>query len=143
MGEAEKVERRCLAVWMRATLALGAEVDEARLIRMEREPVPIKPLSQHFQNPFGVVVPKCRSPFSSTPALSHLSIMRRITPSVTRWSRKARSLSWGMESKYLRTSMSSTQYCPCRVVALCNVRSAWCADRSGRKPYEQDRKSCS
>src|SRR5215475_13095498 len=56
MGEAEKVERRCLAVWMRATLALGAEVDEARLVRMEREPVPIKPLSQHFQNPFGVVV---------------------------------------------------------------------------------------
>src|SRR6516165_9891785 len=55
MGEAEKVERRCLAVWMRATLALGAEVDEARLVRMEREPVPIKPLS-HFQNPFGVVV---------------------------------------------------------------------------------------
>src|SRR5215471_11025203 len=134
MGEAEKVERRCLAVWMRATLALGAEVDEARLVRMEREPVPIKPLSQHFQNPFGVVValerhheviskphqgtngpvmrgfttssnhssstwcrktfesigeitppcgvplvPKCRSPFSSTPALSHLSIIRRIT----------------------------------------------------------------
>src|SRR6516164_5651945 len=56
MGEAEKVERRWLAVWMRATLALGAEVDEARLVRMEREPVPIKPLSQHFQNPFGVVV---------------------------------------------------------------------------------------
>src|SRR5262249_57851414 len=56
MGEAEKVERRCLAVWMRATLALGAEVDEARLVRMEREPVPIKPLSQHFQNPFSVVV---------------------------------------------------------------------------------------
>src|SRR6516162_6209883 len=56
MGEAEKVERRCLAVWVRATLALGAEVDEARLVRMEREPVPVKPLSQHFQNPFGVVV---------------------------------------------------------------------------------------
>src|SRR5262244_1220069 len=38
--------------------------------------------------PCGVpLVPKCRSLFSSTPALSHLSIMRRITPSVTRWSR--------------------------------------------------------
>src|SRR5262249_32710415 len=45
MGEAEKVERRWLAVWMRATLALGAEVHEARLVGMEREPVPIKPLS--------------------------------------------------------------------------------------------------
>src|SRR5215468_3149975 len=156
MGEAEKVERRCLAVWMRATLALGAEVDEARLVRMEREPVPIKPLSQHFQNPFGVVValerhheviskphqgtwsrhaglhhvleplvqhmvqedggvplvPKCRSPFSSTPALSHLSIIRRITPSVTRWSRKARSLSWGMESKEEATHYPSPRHFP-------------------------------
>src|SRR5215469_10262036 len=56
MGEAEKVERRCLAVWMRATLALGSEVDEARLVRVEREPVPAKPFPQYFQYPFGVVV---------------------------------------------------------------------------------------
>jgi hypothetical protein len=33
VGEAEKVERRLLAVRMRATLALRAEVDEARLGR--------------------------------------------------------------------------------------------------------------
>jgi hypothetical protein len=30
----------------------------------------------------------CRRPSSRTPAFSHLSIIRRITPSVTRWSRK-------------------------------------------------------
>src|ERR1700692_2457781 len=31
----------------------------------------------------------CRRPSSRTPAFSHLSIIRRITPSVTRWSRKS------------------------------------------------------
>ena len=63
--------------------------------------------------PCGVpLVPKCRSPFSSTPALSHLSIMRRITPSVTRWSRKARSLSWGMESKKVVTHNPSPRHLP-------------------------------
>ena len=33
-----------------------AEVDEARLVRMEREPIASKPLPQHFQHPFAVVV---------------------------------------------------------------------------------------
>src|SRR3954465_13339254 len=33
-------------------------------------------------------VGRCRRPSSRTPAFSHLSIIRRMTPSVTRWSRK-------------------------------------------------------
>ena len=41
---------------MRATLALGPEVDEARLVGVEHEPVPHKPLPQHVQDPFGIVV---------------------------------------------------------------------------------------
>ncbi len=56
VGEAEKVERRFLAVRVRATLALGAEVDEARLVGMERKPLPAEPLPQHIQHPLGVVV---------------------------------------------------------------------------------------
>src|SRR3954462_2954950 len=45
-----------------------------------------------------------------TPAVSHLSIIRRITPSVTRWSRKARRWQWAMVSKYFCMSTSKTQY---------------------------------
>src|SRR5712691_2591955 len=56
MGEAEKVERWLLAARLRATAPLWAEVDEARLVGMEREPVPFKPLSQHFQHAFGGAV---------------------------------------------------------------------------------------
>ena len=165
VGEAEEVERRVLAVCMRATVALRAEVDEARLVGMQREPKPSKAFLQHFQHrcaswrvskvitkssanrtrvavpirrgrtsfsnqassrwcrkmferigemtpPCGVPsVTKCRSPSSRTPALSHLPIIRRITPSVTRWSRIARRWECGIESKYLRISTSSTQYC--------------------------------
>ena len=56
MGEAEKVERGLLAVWMRPTAARRAEVDEARLGGMKRKPMPSKPLPQLFQDPFGVVL---------------------------------------------------------------------------------------
>ena len=41
---------------MRATLPHGAEVDEARLVGMEREPEPAKALFQHFHDPLSVVV---------------------------------------------------------------------------------------
>src|SRR2546427_10719 len=96
----------------------------------------------------GEITPPCgvpsvtsrREPFSRTPAFSHLSIIRRITPSVTRWSRMARSSECGIESKYLRTSTSITQYCPRRVITPNSSRSAWCAERPARKPYEQGRK---
>jgi hypothetical protein len=33
---------------MRATFTLGSEVDEARLVRMQRESIPSKPFPQHF-----------------------------------------------------------------------------------------------
>jgi len=54
-------------------------------------------------------VVRLRRPSSTAPAFSHLSIILRITPSVTRWSRNARRWECGIESKYLRMSMSSTQ----------------------------------
>src|SRR3981189_3780533 len=53
VGEAEKVERWFLAAWLRATATLWPEVEEAGLVGMEREPVPFKPLPQHFQHTFG------------------------------------------------------------------------------------------
>src|SRR5262249_26552333 len=56
VGEAEEVERLGLAVWRRPARALRAEVDEARLIRMQREAEPAKPLPQHFHDPLGVLV---------------------------------------------------------------------------------------
>src|SRR5205823_3310769 len=55
VGKAEKVERWSLAVWIRATWPLRPEVDEARLVGVERKPVPFKPLPQNFQHPFGIV----------------------------------------------------------------------------------------
>jgi len=39
---------------------------------------------------------------------NHLSIIRRITPSVTRWPRKSRSRECGIESKYFSMSISIT-----------------------------------
>jgi hypothetical protein len=56
VGEAEEVERKVLAVCRCATTAVGAEVDEARLVGMQREPIPSKAFAQHFQHPLGVVV---------------------------------------------------------------------------------------
>src|SRR4051812_49345509 len=55
MGEAEEVERGAPrsrvvgALW-----PLEAEVDEARLVGMEREPIPGKTLAQNSQNPRGI-----------------------------------------------------------------------------------------
>jgi hypothetical protein len=37
-------------------MALRAEVEEARLIRMQLETESVKPLSQHIHDPFGVIV---------------------------------------------------------------------------------------
>src|SRR5580693_6911979 len=54
-------------------------------------------------------VVRLRRPSSTAPAFSHLSIILRMTPSVTRWSRNARRWECGIESKYLRMSISSTQ----------------------------------
>src|SRR4029077_17325065 len=65
----------------------------------------------------GVITPPCgepsvvrrKEPSSTAPAFSHLSIILRMTPSVTRWSRNARRWECEIESKYLRMSISSTQ----------------------------------
>src|SRR5215467_13061680 len=43
VGEAEEVERLRLAVWRRPAMRLRAEVDEARLVRMQFEAEPTKP----------------------------------------------------------------------------------------------------
>ena len=56
MGEAEEVKRGSLAACWRATVALRAEVDEARLVGMQRKPKPAKTFSQYSQYPFGVAV---------------------------------------------------------------------------------------
>src|SRR5215469_8513828 len=146
----------------RVLWSLWAEVDEARLVRMEGESIPCEPLAEDRQNTFGVddvverhqrVVGKpdkgalpsqtrfhlslepfvqhvvqedvrearrdytplrgalvWRSrPSATAPAFSHLSIILRMTPSVTRWSRNVRRWECGIESKYLRMSISSTQ----------------------------------
>src|SRR5262249_13685946 len=77
------------------------------------------------------------------PAFSHLPIIRLMRPSVTRWSRISHRCEREIESKYLRTSTSSTRCCLLTTMAPDSWFSAWCADRPGLKPYEHDRKSCS
>ena len=56
MGEAEKVERWLLTARLRPAEPLRAEVDEASLVRMERKPVPLKPLPQNFQHALRISV---------------------------------------------------------------------------------------
>jgi len=56
MGEAQEVERGAVRIRMAcAPRPTKAKVDEVRLGRMKREPVPCKPLSQHVHDPLGVV----------------------------------------------------------------------------------------
>src|SRR3974390_1154372 len=55
MGEAEKVEVGPIRFRMsRALCHVWAEIDEARLVRMERESKPRKTLAQHRQDALGV-----------------------------------------------------------------------------------------
>ena len=56
VGEAEKGERLRRAVGRRPAMLLRAEVDEVRLVRMQREAEPTKPLPQNVHDPLGVVV---------------------------------------------------------------------------------------
>src|SRR6266436_10016075 len=56
VGEAEEVERLRLAVWRRPAMTLRAEVDEARLVRMQLEAEPTKPFPQHVHDPLGIIV---------------------------------------------------------------------------------------
>src|SRR4051794_37347441 len=56
MGEAKKIERGAIRRWMvRSVCSVGTEVDEARLVGMEHQPVPLKTLAQDSQDPLGVV----------------------------------------------------------------------------------------
>jgi hypothetical protein len=56
MGEAKKIERGAIRCWMvRSVCSVGTEVDEARLVGMEHQPVPLKTLAQDSQDPLGVV----------------------------------------------------------------------------------------
>src|SRR5271165_6718495 len=56
MGEAEEVERGAVRVRMTyAPRPMKAKVDEVRLVRVEREPVPCKPFTQHVHDPLDVV----------------------------------------------------------------------------------------
>src|SRR5262249_39972235 len=61
VAEAEEDER-CparvrvvLAIW-----SVAAEIDEARLVGMERELVPCETLAQNFQNPLGILEVRAR-----------------------------------------------------------------------------------
>src|SRR3954467_13770792 len=55
MGEAKEVERGAVRSRMVGALwPLEAEVDEARLVGMEREPIPGKTLAQNSQDPRGI-----------------------------------------------------------------------------------------
>jgi hypothetical protein len=56
VGEAEEVERLGLTVWRRPAMTLRAEVDEVRLVRIQRKAEPAKPLPQHVHDPLGVIV---------------------------------------------------------------------------------------
>ena len=56
MGQAEEVERSAIRTPMARSLwSSVAEVDEACLVGMERQPVPLKTLAQDRQNSFGVL----------------------------------------------------------------------------------------
>src|ERR1700694_760722 len=56
VGEAEEVERLCLAVWGRPAMTLRAEVDEARLVRMQVEAEPTQWFPPPVHDPLGIVV---------------------------------------------------------------------------------------
>jgi len=56
VGEAKEVERVGLAVWRHPAKTLRAEVDEVRLVRVQRKAEPAKPFPQHLHNPLGVLI---------------------------------------------------------------------------------------
>src|ERR1700704_1556917 len=55
VGEAEKVEHGTARIRMACTLRpMAAKVDEARLVGVELEPVPLKTLAQYVDDPLGI-----------------------------------------------------------------------------------------
>src|ERR1700722_2612655 len=93
----------------------------------------------------GEITPPCGEPVvgyvtvpsSQTPAFSHLPISRRSTPSRTLRLSISRKCVLSKVSKNFRISTSSTQPPPRSIDLRHRSSSATCADRLGRKPYEQ------
>src|SRR6266480_2408753 len=55
VGEAEEGERGTIRLRMVSPIwPVAAEIDEARLVGMEREPIPCKTLAQYAEDPLGV-----------------------------------------------------------------------------------------
>lgn len=91
-------------------------------------------------------VPSCGSVDSSpsrTPTGKHWPTSRMNDSSATRCRSISINLVRSKLSKKDRMSASSTQFIGLRITAASTARSASCALRPGRKPYEQSKKSCS
>jgi len=55
VGKTQKVERGAARIRMACALrSIDAKVDEVRLVGVERESVPCKPLAQHIHDPLGI-----------------------------------------------------------------------------------------
>src|SRR5258707_11348981 len=55
VGEAEEAERGIIRLRMMCPIwSVVAEIDEARLVGMECEPIPCKPLAQDAEDPLGI-----------------------------------------------------------------------------------------
>src|SRR5262249_25426684 len=67
--------RVVLAIW-----SVAAEIDEARLVGMERELVPCETLAQNFQNPLGILEVRVDSTQMRPPCISTICLaMQRLT----------------------------------------------------------------
>ena len=70
VGKAQKVERGSVRLPMACTIrAMVAKIDEPRLDRVEREPVPAKSLAQHAENPLGLL--DCRDGQNTVVGIPH------------------------------------------------------------------------
>jgi hypothetical protein len=83
------------------------------------------------------------TPSSSTPALSHFLIRRRIRRSPIRCWRNLTIHSCEKVPKQSRMSASSTQFTFFLMIPTASASNASCVPRPGRKPYENPKKSSS
>jgi len=69
MGKAEEIERRAIRIRMsRSVWSVGTKVNEARLVGMKRQPIPLKTTGQDSQDPFGIfAVLECHHKVISVP----------------------------------------------------------------------------
>src|SRR5580700_2749336 len=117
-------------------------------------PKTVDPPTQTAQITFcvrGVITDPCGVPFSvadhfpssSTPALSHFLIRRRIRRSPMRCWRNLTIHSCEKEPKQSRMSASSTQFTFFLMIPTERASNASCALHPGRNPYEKPKKSSS